>query len=155
MVTPKGSMSTEGEILPVSVLHYRCSICPHLVTRTCQSCNQVPDTHVARVWQELDYSIDICASPRVDISSTCKVGQKFGVSLPLLTCFPSAWPSRLLNRRGRKSRKDLWITLYIWLYRCGICLISYHTRCICLAGTWLQDRHLPRHQGWTYRAPVK
>ena len=27
MVTPKGSMSTEGEILQVSVLPYRCSIC--------------------------------------------------------------------------------------------------------------------------------
>ena len=26
------------------------------------------------------------ASPRLDISSTCKVGQKFGVPLPLLTC---------------------------------------------------------------------
>jgi hypothetical protein len=47
------------------------------------------------------------ASPRVDISSTCKVGQKFGVSLPLLTCSPSAWPSRLLYRRGRKFRWDL------------------------------------------------
>jgi len=30
------------------------------------------------------------ASPRVDISSTCKVGQKIGVPLPLLTCSPSA-----------------------------------------------------------------
>jgi hypothetical protein len=30
------------------------------------------------------------ASPRVDISSTCKLGQKVGVSLPLLTCSPSA-----------------------------------------------------------------
>ena len=30
------------------------------------------------------------ASPRVDISSTCKVGQKVGVPLPLLTCSPSA-----------------------------------------------------------------
>ena len=29
-------------------------------------------------------------SPRVDISSTCKVGHKLGVSLPLLTCSPSA-----------------------------------------------------------------
>ena len=29
------------------------------------------------------------ASPRVDISNTCKVGQKLGVSLPLLTCYPS------------------------------------------------------------------
>jgi hypothetical protein len=30
------------------------------------------------------------ASPRVDISSTCKLGQKIGVSLPLLTCSSSA-----------------------------------------------------------------
>ena len=52
------------------------------------------------------------ASPRVDISSTCKVGEKLGVSLPLLTCSPSAWPFRLLYCRGRKSRRDLWITLY-------------------------------------------
>jgi hypothetical protein len=29
------------------------------------------------------------ASPRVDISSTCNVRQKLGVSLPLLTCSPS------------------------------------------------------------------
>ena len=49
------------------------------------------------------------ASPRVDISSTCKVGQKLGVSLPLLTSSPSAWPSWLLYRRGRKSQRDLWI----------------------------------------------
>jgi len=47
------------------------------------------------------------ASPRVDISSTCKVEQKIGVSLPLLTCSPSASPSRSLYRRGRKSRRDL------------------------------------------------
>jgi len=33
MVTPKGSMSTEGQTLQVSVLSYRCSICPPLVTR--------------------------------------------------------------------------------------------------------------------------
>ena len=33
MVTPKGSMSTEGETLQVSVLPYRCSICTPLVTR--------------------------------------------------------------------------------------------------------------------------
>jgi hypothetical protein len=32
-------------------------------------------------------------SPRVDISSTCKVDKNLGVSLPLLTCSPSAWPS--------------------------------------------------------------
>jgi hypothetical protein len=33
MVTPKGSMSTEGETLQVSVLPYRCSICAPLVRR--------------------------------------------------------------------------------------------------------------------------
>jgi hypothetical protein len=52
------------------------------------------------------------ASPRVDISSTCKVGQKLGVSLPMWTCSPSAWSSRLLYRWGRKSPRDKWITLY-------------------------------------------
>jgi hypothetical protein len=24
-----------------------------------------------------------------------------------------------------------------------------------VAGTWLQDWHLPRHQRWIYRAPVR
>ena len=62
MVWPKGSMSTEGETLQVSVLTCRCSICPPLVTR--QSCNQVPATHLQRVWQELDYRIDICRVTR-------------------------------------------------------------------------------------------
>ena len=59
MVTPKGSMSTQAETLQFSLLPYRCSIRPPLVTRQCQSCNQVPATHIARVWQELDYRIDI------------------------------------------------------------------------------------------------
>jgi hypothetical protein len=52
-------------------------------------------------------------SPRVDISSTCKVGQKLWRPLPLSTCSSSAWPSRLLYCRGRKSRRDLWTTLYM------------------------------------------
>ena len=89
MVKPKGSMSTEGETLQVFVLPYRCSICTITVLTS-------------------------AASPRVDISSTCKVGEKLGVSLPLLTCSASAWPSRLLYHRGRKYRRDLWITLYIF-----------------------------------------
>jgi hypothetical protein len=33
--------------------------------------------------------------------------------LYLLICSPSAWPSRLLYRRGRKSWRYLWITLYV------------------------------------------
>jgi hypothetical protein len=56
------------------------------------------------------------ASPRLHISSTCKVGQKLGVSLPLLKCSLSAWPSRLLYRKGRKCWRDLWITLHTWLF---------------------------------------
>ena len=52
---------------------------------------------------------------RKDISSTCKLGQKIGLSVPLLTCSPSAWPSRLLHRRCRKSPRDLWITIYIYI----------------------------------------
>ena len=57
------------------------------------------------------------ASLRVDLSSNCKLRQKFGVPLPLLTCSPSTWSCRLLYRRGRKSRSDLWITLYLTLRR--------------------------------------
>jgi hypothetical protein len=49
---------------------------------------------------------------RKELLSTCMVGQKLAVSLPLLTCCPSVWPSRLLYRRGRTSRRDWWITLY-------------------------------------------
>jgi hypothetical protein len=79
------------------------------------------------LWKQLLLSTDRCCnvcgrnlitgltsatSPRVDILSTCKVRQKFGVSLHLLTCSPSARPSWLLYRRGRKSRRDLWITMY-------------------------------------------
>jgi hypothetical protein len=51
---------------------------------------------------------------RKGISSTCKIRQKLGVSLPLLTCTPSAWPSQLLYSRGRTSRKDLRITLCLF-----------------------------------------
>ena len=90
MVTPKGSMSTEGEFLP----------------------------HTLRVCgRNLITGLTPAASPRVDISSTCKVGQKIWVSLPLLTGSPSAWPFRLLYRRGRKSWRELWITLYIMKIR--------------------------------------
>jgi hypothetical protein len=63
------------------------------------------------------------ASPRVDISNTCRLGQKPGVSLPLLTCSPSAWPSRLLYRRGRKSQRYLRITLYYWFYKAMLNLV--------------------------------
>ena len=89
MVTPKGGTSTEGETLQVSVLPYRCSICPRLVMwqmsiillNTCNLCGR-----------NLITGLTSATSPRVDISSTCKVGQKLGVSLPLLTCSPFGVP---------------------------------------------------------------
>ena len=51
-------------------------------------------------------------SPKVDITSTCKVRKKCGGSLRLLTCSPSSWQFRLQYRSGRKSGRDSWITLY-------------------------------------------
>ena len=74
--------------------------------------NEVPATQCNVCGRNLIIGLTPAASPRVDISSACKVGQKLGVSLPLLTCTPSAWPSRLLYRRGRKFRRNLWNTLY-------------------------------------------
>jgi hypothetical protein len=55
-------------------------------------------------------------SPRVNMSNTCKEGQKFVVSLLLLTFSTPhivSWPSWLLYHRVRKSWRDLWITLYL------------------------------------------
>jgi len=75
-----------------------------------QTVTAIDHQMLQRVWQELDYRI--AASPRVKISSTCKVGQKLGVSLRLSTCSPLALPTRPLYCRGRKSRTDLWFTLY-------------------------------------------
>jgi hypothetical protein len=49
------------------------------------------------------------------LSHTCN-GKSRGIGgTCLLVCSPSAWPSWLLYRRGRKSRRDLWITLYIYM----------------------------------------
>ena len=97
------------------------SFCPTLQVLDISTLGDVADVNPVNKF--LPHTLHMCgrnlitaltsaASPRVDISSTCKVGQKLGVSLPLLTRSPSAWPSRLLYRRGRKSRRDLRITLY-------------------------------------------
>jgi hypothetical protein len=63
---------------------------PQLRQKIVEAVAAIDHQMLQRVWQELDYRIDNCRSPRVDISSTCKVGQKLGVSLPLVTCSPSA-----------------------------------------------------------------
>ena len=45
--------------------------------------------YLPRVWQELDYSIDIYRVTKGGHIEHCKLGQKVGVSLPLLTCYIS------------------------------------------------------------------
>jgi len=52
------------------------------------------------------------ASPRVHISSSCKVGQKLGDILYPLICFFLLCLSWLLRSQFSHSRRDLWITLY-------------------------------------------
>jgi hypothetical protein len=53
MVTLKGSMSTEGERLP--------SFCPTLQVLDMSTLDDAADVNpIARMWQELDYGIDIC-----------------------------------------------------------------------------------------------
>ena len=88
------------------------SFCPTLQVLDMSTLGDAAD--VNPVIKFLPHTLHVCAaSPRVHISSTCKVGQKLGVSPPLLTCWPSACSSRLLYRSGRKSRRDLRITLYM------------------------------------------
>ena len=55
MVTPKGSMSTDGETLQVSVLPYGFSICPPLVSVlvVAQPISEVPEGLV-------NYSVYVC-----------------------------------------------------------------------------------------------
>ena len=103
-------------VLPVA----RCAECHAFCIAFCTACN----THASG--RNLITGLTSAASPTVDISRTCKVGQKLGVSLPMLTCSPSAWPSRLQYRRGRNSRRDLRIILYLFSSaRCSRTL-SFH-----------------------------
>jgi hypothetical protein len=70
----------------------------------------------------LFYSLSTpCFVTTAPSGETCKYAtvpktQKNWEILYLLICSPSALPSRLLYRRGRKSRRDLRITLYIKLW---------------------------------------
>jgi hypothetical protein len=105
MVTPKGSISTEGETLQISVLPYRCSKYAPL----CGGCIYslyVGTTVVLAIYLLV---VDFCV---------------FG---------------------------DI---IKFWV-RCGTTKHYHRTVATRVAGTWLQDWHLPRHQGCTYRAPVR
>jgi hypothetical protein len=69
MVTPKGSMSTEGEALQVSVLPYRCWICAPLVMRQMSNFGKFQDTD-----RFLSYSCKYAKDP-----STKKNLERFSV----------------------------------------------------------------------------
>jgi len=59
------------------------------------------------------------ASPRVDISSTCKVGQKLGVFLPLLTYslqrdHPGFYTPEVGNPEGTYELSSIILPVFIW-----------------------------------------
>ena len=75
------------------------SFCPTLQVLDMSTLGDAAD--VNSVIKFLSHTLHLCgrnlitvltsaALPKVDISSTCKVGQKLGESLPVLTCSPSA-----------------------------------------------------------------
>jgi hypothetical protein len=95
MVTPKGSMSTEGKTLQVSVLHYRCSIYPLLVTY------RAPDKRFSHMLDSLGRWPRPACSFR---SAQADTQLEFHVSLT--NCFISRWfclvhgPKRPLYRHN-------------------------------------------------------
>jgi hypothetical protein len=118
-------------VLQSSSCYTRCKIWPSIAvtvsTILCRSCGKsggIGNTCVRgpyATWftvcgRNLITGMTSAASPRVHISSTCKVGQKLVMSLPLLTCSPSAWPSRLLYLRGRKSRGTYMYVYFVQEY---------------------------------------
>jgi hypothetical protein len=84
---------------------------------------------------------------RKDIPSASKVGEKFGVSLPLLTCSPPAWPPRLLYRRVLTSQRDLWITLYKTVHLpCRVAENSHITKSMAQRPSWETKSYLASHK---------
>jgi hypothetical protein len=72
-------MSTFGEAqMSINLIKFL----PHKLLSTARCCKVC--------CRNLITGLTFAASPRVDISSTCEVRQKFGDSVPLLTCCPSA-----------------------------------------------------------------
>jgi hypothetical protein len=71
MVTPKGSMLTEGEILQFSALPYRCSICPPLVTRQMSNLAILADSKIQNTSLFPVHTIFRCDCPlTVKLAST-------------------------------------------------------------------------------------
>ena len=64
------------------------SFCPTVQVLDMSTLGDMAD--VNPVIKFLPHTLHVCGRDRVDISGTCTVGQKLGVSLPRLTCSPSA-----------------------------------------------------------------
>jgi hypothetical protein len=114
-VMPKGTMSTEGEIL--FVLPYRCSICPPLVTWQMSNLAILANsnTHNASLFpvhamfsHDCPLAVKPASMPRRLVHK-----KKLGEILYLLMCCSLLCLSWLLCSRVRKFRRDLWITLYM------------------------------------------
>jgi hypothetical protein len=107
MVTPKGSMSTEGETFHVSVLPYRCSICEAADDNPLNKFLRHALQHVS---QEIDWnSFDICRVKKVahiehlkGRTETWSVSPSvdmlpFGVTIPATVPLGSEIPEGLMN----------------------------------------------------------
>jgi len=112
MVTPKGSMSTEGETLRVSVLPYRFSMCPPLVTRQMSilANSNTQNAFLFPVNAMFRHDCPLAVKPAS--TPKCLAHKKLGEILYLLICSFLLCLSWLLCSRVRNFRRDLWITLY-------------------------------------------
>jgi hypothetical protein len=106
MVTPKGGMSTEGEILQVSVLPYSCSICQPLVTRHMSNFGKFQDTDRFLIPCTRHVSSRLPPSGETCKYATASNIQKFGEILYLLICSFLLCLSWLLRSRVLKLRRE-------------------------------------------------
>jgi hypothetical protein len=117
---PKGNMSTEGETLQVSILPYKCSICPPLVTLQMSNLAILANSKTqngflfpvhAMFRHDCPLAIKPASRPRRLVHK-----KKLGEILYLFICSFLLCLSWLLRSGLRKFRRDLWITLYIYMF---------------------------------------
>ena len=99
--------------------------------------------HCSACRRNLITGLTSAASPRVHISSTCKVGQKLGEIFYLLICSFLPCLSWLLRSRVRKSRRDLWITLYTQRHR--RITVHWNFTCVLLNHSLFQPVRFPEY----------
>jgi hypothetical protein len=107
-------VNRERETLQVSALPYRCSICAPLVTRQMSNFGKFQDTDCLLIPCPRHVSSRLPPSGETCKYATAPNKKKLGETLCLLICFFLPCLSWLLRSRVRKSRRDLWITLYIY-----------------------------------------